>query len=210
MFKDRYDAGVKLAEQLERYKDENPFILAVPRGGVVTAYETVKRFDFDWDLIIPRKIGAPHNEEYAIGAVTSDGTYFLYEDYIEYLKVSEDYIEQKGNEAIQEIHRRMLKYKGSKNLPQVKDRTVILIDDGIATGFTLLAAIESIKKQDVKKIIIAVPVAARDTVLILNQLVEEVICLIMPNDFSGVGEFYDSFDDISDDEVMSLLNDLEQ
>jgi putative phosphoribosyl transferase len=207
MFKDRYEAGIKLAEQLEWFKDDDPLILALPRGGVITAYETINRYNYDWDLIIPKKIGAPHNEENAIGAVTSDGTYYLYEPYIEHLGVTKAYIEEKGKEAIVEINRRLMKYKGNKHFPQVKGRHVILIDDGVgvATGFTLLAAIESVRKHGATHIVVAVPVAPADTILQLNELVDEVIALKMPYDFEAVSQFYEVFDDIQDDEVLSVL-----
>ncbi|WP_242866727.1 phosphoribosyltransferase [Abyssisolibacter fermentans] len=157
MFIDRKDAGNKLALKLAKFKDnDNMLILAVPRGGIVIAYETIKKFKFKWDLIIPRKIGSPQNEEVAIGAVTSDGTYLLNNEYVDILSLSQEYIEKKVYEQTNEIKRRLIKYKGNEKFPQVKDKIVVIIDDGIATGFTILAAIKSIKKHGVKKIILAI------------------------------------------------------
>lgn len=208
MFIDRKDAGQKLSIELEQFKDENPLILPVPRGGLVTAYETIKNYKFDWDLIIPRKIGAPHNKEFAIGAVTSDGTYLVNEKHIDMLNVSEEYIKKEVNEQTDEIKRRLKKYKGNENFPEVKDKTVIIIDDGIATGFTILAAIKSVKKQGAKKIILAVPVAPHETVKKLEEVVDRVICLLIPEEFRAVGLHYKNFEQTTDKEVITIINEL--
>lgn len=208
MFIDRRDAGNKLALELEKFKGDNSIILAVPRGGIITAYETIKKYEFQWDLIIPRKIGSPHNKEVAIGAVTSDGTYFLNEKYIDMLNISQEYIEKQVYEQTNEIKRRLKKYKGNENFPEVKDKTVIIIDDGIATGFTILAAIKSIKKHGAKKIVLAVPVAPRDTVVYLEAVVDEVICLLIPDEFYAVGLHYKNFEQNTDEEVINIINEL--
>lgn len=208
MFIDRNDAGKKLSLKLERFKDDNCIILAVPRGGIVTAYETIKKFDFQWDLIIPRKIGSPNNNEVAIGAVTSDGTYFVNEKYVDILNVPQEYIEKEVYQQVKEIKRRLKKYKGNESFPEVKDKTVIIIDDGIATGFTILAAIKSIKSHGSKKIVLAVPVAPHDTVVYLESVVNEVICLIIPDEFYAVGLHYENFNQTTDEEVINIINDL--
>jgi len=156
MFLDRFDAGKKLIESLEKFKDEDLIVLAVPRGGLEIAYDTIKRFGFKWDLIIPRKIGAPHNKEVAIGAVSVDGSYFINDQYVQMLGISQEYIEKEVTDQINEIKRRMKEYRGKDTFPDVKDKTVIIID-GIATGFTILAVIKAIKKQGAKKIILAIP-----------------------------------------------------
>lgn len=208
MFKDRNDAGKKLSVELEQFKDENPIILAVPRGGLEVAYETIKKLGFQWDLIIPRKIRAPHNEEVAVGAVSSDGSFFIEENYVNMLGISEEHIEHEVSLQIDEIKRRMKKYKGNDTFPDVKDRTAIIVDDGIATGFTILAAIKSVKKQGAKKIIIATPVAPQDTVDHLAEVVDRVICLLIPDDFYAVGFYYKNFDQVTDEQVFKIIEEL--
>jgi putative phosphoribosyl transferase len=210
MFIDRKDAGEKLSKELEKYKAENPIVLAIPRGGIVTAYETIKKFRLQWDLIIPRKIGLPHNKEIAIGAMSLDGTYLLNEKYIDLLNISQEYIKNEIFEQMEEIKRRLIKYKGNENFPNIKNKTVIIIDDGIATGFTIQAAIKSIKKHDAKKIILAVPVAPQDTVSLLKENVDEVICLLIPDEFYAVGLSYKSFEQTTDEEVFNLISQLKK
>lgn len=208
MFLDRSDAGEKLSIELNKYKDENPIVLAIPRGGIVTAYETIKKLECKWDLIIPRKIGAPHNKEVAIGAISLDGTYIFNQKYIDVLNISEEYIKNEILEQTEEIKRRLVKYKGNENFPDVKDKTVIIIDDGIATGFTIQAAIHSIKKHNAKKIILAVPLAPQDAISQLEKIVDEVICLIIPDEFYAVGLHYKSFEQTTDEEVFSIVREL--
>ena len=193
IFLDRMDAGEKLTDSLYKFKDEDVIVLAVPRGGLAIAYDTIKRFGFKWDLIIPRKIGAPHNKEFAIGAVSVDGSYFINDDYVEMLGISQDYIEKEVLEQINEIKRRMKEYRGKDTFPEVKDKTVIIIDDGIATGFTILAVIKAVKKQGAKKIILAIPVGPRETIEEFKELVDEVICLYIPEEFYAVGSYYVEF-----------------
>lgn len=208
MFINRKDAGERLSVELEKFKDENPIILAIPRGGIITAYETIKKFGFEWDLIIPRKIGSPHNKEVAIGAISLDGTYIFNQKYIDVLNISQEYIKNEIFEQTEEIKRRLVKYKGNENFPNVKNRTVIIIDDGIATGFTIQAAIESIKRHNAKKIILAVPVAPKDAIFQLEKIVDEVICLIMPDEFYAVGLHYKSFGETTDEEVIDIACEL--
>ena len=208
MFVDRKDAGEKLSIALKKFKDENPIVLAIPRGGIVTAYETIKKLGFQWDLIIPRKIGLPHNKEVAIGAVSLDGTYILNEEYIDMLNISQEYIKKEVFEQIEEMKRRLNKYKGNENFPNVKNKTVLIIDDGIATGFTIQAAIKSIKKHNAKKIILAVPVGPQDTISLLEKIVDEVICLHIPYEFYAVGSYYKRFEQTTDEEVINIVHEL--
>jgi putative phosphoribosyl transferase len=208
IFSDRDDAGKRLAEELKKYIDEDPVVLAVPRGGVVIAYETIKRFGYKWDLIIPRKIGAPHNKEIAIGAVSSDGTYFVNNYYVSGLGITKEYIEQEVFEQVNEIKRRLKDYRGSETLPDLKDKTVIIIDDGIATGFTILAAIKSIKKQEARKIVLAVPVSPRETFEEFKEIVDEFVCLYIPHDFYSVGAYYNNFEQVEDEEVFKIIDEL--
>ncbi|XMB85223.1 phosphoribosyltransferase [Mycoplasmatota bacterium WC44] len=208
MYKNRYDAGEKLAKKLTQFTEDNPLVLAVPRGGLVTAYETIKEFNFEWDLIIPRKIGAPHNKEIAIGAVTSDGNFLLDRHQINMLQIPQDYIEKEAYEQTKEIKRRLSMYKGNEQFPNVKNRTVIIVDDGIATGFTILAAIESVKKHGAKKVILSVPVGPKDTISRLEDIVDQVICPYIPEHFFAVGRYYDDFTQTEDDEVFEIINKL--
>jgi putative phosphoribosyl transferase len=208
MFLDRADAGEKLTDSLKKFKDEDVIVLVVPRGGLEIAYDTIKRFGFKWDLIIPRKIGAPHNKEFAIGAVSVDGSYFLNNDYVKMYGISQDYIENEVSEQIDEIKRRMKEYRGKDTFPEVKDKTVIIIDDGIATGFTILAVIKAVKKQGAKKIILAIPVGPRETIEEFKEIVDEVICLYIPEEFYAVGSYYVDFKQVTEDEVFKIMKEL--
>lgn len=208
MFLDRKDASEKLSQSLEKFKDEDVIVLAVPRGGLPIAYDTIKSFGLKWDLIIPRKIGAPHNKEVAIGAVSVDGSYFINDHYVEMLDISQDYIEKEVIDQINEIKRRMKEYRGKDTFPDVKDKTAIIIDDGIATGFTILAVVKAVKKQGAKKIILAIPVGPRETIEEFKELVDEVICLYIPDDFYAVGSYYLDFKQVTDEEVFRIIKEL--
>ncbi|MFZ5968518.1 MAG: phosphoribosyltransferase [Bacillota bacterium] len=208
IFVDRKDAGKKLCENLEKFKKEDVIVLAVPRGGLEVAYDTIKSFNFEWDLIIPRKIGAPHNKEVAIGAVSSDGSYYLEDYYVNILGVPQNYIEQEISEQIKEIHRRMRVYRGRDTFPEVEHKTVIIIDDGIATGFTILAALKAVKKQGAAKTVLAIPVEPRDTIEEFKKFVDEIICLHIPDEFYAVGAYYMNFEQVTDEEVFRIMNEL--
>lgn len=208
IFLDRKDAGKKLSDKLEKFKNEDVIVLIVPRGGLEVAYDTVKKYNYEWDLIIPRKIGAPHNKEVAIGAVSVDGSYFISDYYVGVLDISEEYIEQEVSEQIDEIKRRMRAYREKDIFPEVKDKTVIIIDDGIATGFTILAAIKSVKNQGARKIILAIPVGPKETIEEFKDLVDETICLYVPDDFYAVGAYYMNFKQVTDEEVSKIMSEL--
>lgn len=208
MFLDRADAGKKLADSLYKFKDEDVIVLAVPRGGLEIAYDTIKRFGLKWDLIIPRKIGAPQNKEFAIGAVSVDGSYFLNHDFVKMYGISQEYIEKEVSEQIDEIKRRMKDYRGKDTFPEVKDKTVIIMDDGIATGYTILAVIKAVKKQGAKKIILAIPVGPRETIEEFKEIVDEVICLHIPEEFYAVGLYYVDFKQVTEEEVFKIMKEL--
>lgn len=208
MFVNRADAGKKLADSLEKFKDEDVIVLAIPRGGLEIAYDTIKRFSFKWDLIIPRKIGAPQNKEFAIGSVSMDGTYFLNNDFVKMHGISQEYIEKEVWEQVEEIKRRMKDYRGKDTFPEVKDKTVIIIDDGIATGFTILAVIKAVKKQGAKRMILAVPVGPRESIEEFKEIVDEVICLDIPEEFYAVGAHYVDFKQVTDEEVFNIMKEL--
>ena len=186
IFKDRIDAAKKLAVKLEGVKKENPVILAIPRGGVVTGDVIAKMLDAPLDIVISRKIGSPNNPELAIGAVIHDGSFFPNSSLIDALGVQSDYLDEQITDQLNEIQRRLKKFRGSVNY-DLKDKTVVLVDDGIATGATVFVALEWIKKQKPKRVIVAIPVGPKDTIDRLRQ-VAEVVVLYNPVTFGAVGE----------------------
>lgn len=204
MFKDRVDAAQKLAKKLEGMKNEHPVILAIPRGGVVTGDVVAKTLGVSLDVIVSRKIGSPHNPELAIGAVVHDGSFFPNSNLINALGISKEYLDEKISEQLEEIRRRLVKFRGRADY-DLRDKTVVLIDDGIATGATVFVVLDWIKKQKPKKVIVAIPVGPKDTIERLAQ-VAEVIVLHDPVAFGAVGEFYDSFDQVEDHEVIEIMS----
>ena len=203
MFKDRKDAGQKLAEALQVYKEENPLVFAIPRGGVELAYEVSKVLDTDFSLLICRKLPFPLNTESGFGAMAEDGSLYINE--ISADSVSRKEIEQIIKEQRLEIKRRIHTLREGKPLPSIKKRTVILVDDGIAMGSTMHVAIELCKREGAKKIILAVPVAGRRTIEKLSKIVDEVIVLESPINFYAVAQVYENWYDVSDEEVLGFL-----
>lgn len=208
MFKDRTEAGKILSDALSEYKDKNSIVIAIPRGGVVVAYEVAKALNTSLDLIIPRKIGAPRQPELAIGAVTEDGTTILNQDILRYLRVSDEYIKEEAKRQVEEIKRRMESYLGDKPRVSIEGKVVILVDDGVATGATIRAAIASLRKREPASIVLAIPVGPLDTIEELRREADEVICLMTPEPFFAIGQFYRSFEQTSDEEVIQILNKL--
>lgn len=204
MFKDRVDAAQKLAKKLEWVKNEHPVILAIPRGGVVTGDVIAKTLGLSLDIVVSRKIGAPYNPELAIGAVMHDGSFFPNSDLINALGISKEYIREKISEQLEEIRHRLVKFRGRTDY-DLKDKTVVLVDDGIATGATVFVALEWIKRQKPKEIVVAVPVGPRETIEKLSKMVT-VVVLHDPIAFGAVGEFYDSFDQVEDYQVAEIMN----
>lgn len=207
-FKDRVDAGIQLSERLCHLKSESTLVLAVPRGGVV-GFEIAKKLGASLSIIIPRKIGAPGNPELAIGAVTEDGESILDLSLVSFLGVDEKYIEAKKIQEMSEIKRRMRLYLGDKPRTSLKGRIVIIVDDGLATGATMKAVVKSTLLQKPARVVFAVPVAPLETVEAMKKIVDEVICLSTPKTFFAIGQFYQDFSQVEDDEVISLLNKFE-
>ena len=206
IFKNRLEAGQKLAEKLIKYKDQkNILVIGLPRGGLILAQEIAKKINSPLDIVVPRKIGAPNNPEFAIGAITEEGEPFLNEDIIDYYKISKEYIAQEIAQEKKEAQRRLKVYRGEKEVISYNDKIIILVDDGIATGSTMLAALAFLKKKKVKKIIVAVPVLARDTIKIIEKEVEELIYLEAPLFFGAIGAFYREFDQTTDQEVVAIM-----
>jgi len=177
----------------------------VPRGGVTVAEPVWRELGGELDLIITRKIGAPDQPELAIGAVTGDGFTMLNDQIVSRLHVSEEYIGKAADQVQSEIKRRLNDYRGNRPFPSVDDRPVILVDDGVATGYTLLAALRSLQKKNPARLILAVPVGPPDTLSILEREVDELVYVEAPSDFAAVGQFYRDFGQVSDDEVKAVL-----
>jgi putative phosphoribosyl transferase len=205
LFADRVDAGKRLAQALKAHVGKDAVVLAIPRGGVVVGYEVAKALVLSLDVIIPRKIGAPNNPELAIGAMTEDGTILLDGRLVDYLSVSQEYIEEESEAQKAEIHRRLRLYRGNIPYPSLKGREVILIDDGIATGSTMKAALASVRKRGAKSVIIAIPVGPPSTIRELEKEADRVVCLHAPEAFYAIGQFYGDFTQTQDEEVIRLL-----
>ena len=206
MFQDRVDAGQQLAVALEGYREAAPLVLGVPRGGVVVAYQVARALGAPLDLVIARKLGAPEQPELAIGAVVSgDHIRILNTQLVQQVGATPEYLEAVTQQEFAEIERRMRAYRGDRPLPEVEGRTVILIDDGIATGYTLRAAIEGLRRQGVGRLVVAVPVAPRETAAALRHEADDVVCLQTPEPFYAVGMWYEDFSQTEDEEVVQLL-----
>lgn len=208
-FKDRHEAGVKLAGQLKKYKDnKDVIVLAIPRGGVEIGYGISKALNVKLDIIVTKKIGLPGEEEFAIGSVAPDKKVMLNEEAIRVYNVSKEYIEEKSKEIDREIGRRYKAYKGKYELQNLKNKIVILTDDGIATGFTTRAAISYIQSQNPKKLVLAVPVAPLDLSNELKKEVDEFVCLHSTNLFFAISQFYDYFPQLEDEDVKKYLREI--
>jgi putative phosphoribosyl transferase len=205
LFNDRQEAGQRLAERLTFLEGKDVIVLAVPRGGVVVAAEVAKALGAPLDVYITRKIGAPYNEELAIGAVAPDGSTVLDQGLISSLGVSSQYIEKETARQKAEIERRLKKYRGDAPPPRLAGRHVVLVDDGVATGATTLAALRALRQQKPQKLILAVPVGPPDSIQMLSAAADQVVCLATPEPFWAVGRFFIDWSQTSDEEVIALL-----
>lgn len=205
LFRDRMDAGRSLAKMLANYGPDT-LVLALPRGGVPVAFEVATALGAPLDVFLVRKLGAPGHEELAMGAIASGGTRVLNHDVIRSLHVSEREIAAVVAREEHELSRREHLYRGERTLPEIEGRTVILIDDGVATGATMQAAILALRQQHPTRLIVAVPVGAPDTCELLRKEADEVVCVATPEPFYGVGRWYEMFPQISDEEVRELLS----
>ncbi|MGB9681985.1 MAG: phosphoribosyltransferase [bacterium] len=205
VYKDRKDAGINLGMALKELKISNPVVFGIPRGGVIVAKEVVKILNCPFDIAISRKLGAPFDKEYAIGAINSLGNVILNEASIRELGISNDYIEKIVKEELEEINRRLTVYRGERSQIDITGKSVILVDDGLATGLTMFSVVKGVKLMSPKRIIVAVPVASPDAVNRLKREAE-VIALIVPDYFYAVGQFYEEFYQVSDEEVIEALN----
>lgn len=205
-FPNRAEAGRRLAERLTAYRDrEDAIVLGLPRGGVPVAYEVAQQLGLPLDVFVVRKLGVPGYEELAMGAIATGNVSVLNEDVMRALPDAEEILEMvRAREKI-ELQRRETSYRQDRPAPDLRERVVILVDDGLATGATMRAAAAALRKQGVAKIVVGVPVGAPETCREIESEVDEAICVAMPAFFHGVGQFYEDFSQTTDEEVRELL-----
>ncbi|ACZ41771.1 phosphoribosyltransferase [Thermobaculum terrenum ATCC BAA-798] len=206
MFRNRSEAGRKLAEKLSLYKGQGDVVvLALPRGGVPVGYEIATYLGVPMDVLVARKLGAPGQPELGIGAIAPGGIRVLDDRLIRLLGVSKEYIEKVSQEEAQELQRRTQEYRDGRPDIPLEGKTVIIVDDGLATGVTARAAVESVRRRNPKKIILAIPVCASQAIPFMRSLVDELVCLLTPSELGAVGLWYSDFRQISDEEVKRLI-----
>jgi putative phosphoribosyl transferase len=207
VFKDRHDAGRRLAVELMRYKDEQPVIVAVPRGGVPIGYEVARALGAPLDILVVRKLGAPGQPELGLGAVV-DGDHpesVFNEELVRLLDVSPEYLRNEIGRQLAEIHRRQEAYRSGRPVIAVAGHTAIVVDDGLATGGSMRAALRGVRRAKPRRLVLAVPVAPPETIAAIAAEVDDVVCLAMPVPFGAVSQFYDEFEQTEDEEVVRLL-----
>ena len=210
LFADRTDAGRKLAGKLERYRHEAPVIIALPRGGVPVGYEVSRFLGAPLDICVARKLGAPGRPELGIGAVAQGGTLVLNDQLISHLEIPGDYVESVTSRENREVERRQRRLRRGRRPTEVRGKTAILVDDGLATGVTARAAIRSIREHEPRRLVLAVPVCAAQTVEVLYPEVEDLVSLAIPTELVAVGFWYEDFDQVPDETVMELLESAER
>lgn len=205
-FLDRHAAGKELAQKLSGYAGRSDMIvLALPRGGVPVAYEVAQALNIPLDVLIVRKLGLPGRKELAIGAIASGGIRILNEDIIDAVRIDHEVVNAVTEREMRELQRREEQYRGGRPAPLIQDRTVILTDDGLATGASMLAAVAALRTQHPARIIVVVPVAAPQAVALLLSEADDCITLLTPDPLEGVGQWYEDFSQTTDEEVQALL-----
>lgn len=206
IYRDRKDAGKQLAERLAYYRDKvDVVVLGLPRGGVTVAHEIARALHCPLDILIVRKIGFPGNPELAAGAVSESGTVVLNEDIVSGHRVSREYLERETARQKEEIARRIALYRGGRRAPPLAGKTVILVDDGVATGATVKAAISALKQEKIARLVVAMPVASREAEREIAATVDEWVCPQAPTWFGAVGQFYADFTQVEDEDVVLML-----
>jgi len=206
IYRDRIDAGKQLAARLRDYANrDDVLVLALPRGGVPVAYEVAKALRVPLDIFLVRKLGVPGHEELAMGAISTGGVRVLNDDVVNYLGIPGEVIDAVAADELTELERRERAYRGDRPEPDVQGKTVLLIDDGLATGSTMRAAAAALRQKNPARIIVAVPVSASQTCDEYRMGVDEIICAKTPEPFLGVGQWYENFSQTTDEEVRRLL-----
>jgi putative phosphoribosyl transferase len=210
MFADRTEAGRRLGTELQSLNQSGCegaeiVVLALPRGGVPVGYEVAKALGAELDVFVVRKLGAPMQPELAMGAIASGGVRVMNEEIVRALRITEEQIDDTVARETQELQRRELAYRGDRPRLDVEGRCVLLVDDGVATGYTMRAAVQSLRQRRPKRVIVAVPVAAQSTCTELSRYADGVVCLMTPFDFAAVGQWYSRFEQTTDEEVRVLL-----
>lgn len=206
IFRDRCDAGRQLAQRLAHLKEEDPVVLALPRGGVAVGFEIARTLGAPLDVMVVRKLGAPDQPELGIGAIGPAGITLLDDRTIEALELSTEEVERIARVERIELERRIAEYRGGKNPPDVGGRTVILADDGLATGVSALAAVRATRADHPRRIVLAIPVCAKETATRMSDEVDELVCVSIPERFLAVGLWYSEFEQLTDEEVVMLLH----
>ena len=205
-FRNRVEAGQMLAKRLTRYADRSDvLVLALPRGGVPVGYEVAQALNAPLEVFVVRKLGVPGHDELAMGAIASGGVRVLNGAVIEGLRIPDEVIDVVAAQELRELERRECAYRGDRPAPEVHGRTVILVDDGIATGSTMSAAVEALRQLEASRIVVAAPTAALATVREMRPEVDDLVTVMMPADFGGVGQWYADFAQTTDEEVRELL-----
>jgi len=205
-FRDRTEAGRRLAARLLAYCGRDALVLGIARGGVVVGAPIAEALQAELDVIAPRKLPTPFNPEAGFGAIAEDGTMYLNPTLVRALGLTEEEIRAIAADVLVEVRRRVARYRGDRPPPRMSDRPVILVDDGLATGYTMLAAIESVRKEVPARLVVAVPVSPLSTLRLIESRADEVVCLIVrETEVFAVANFYEDFRDLRDEEVIALL-----
>jgi putative phosphoribosyl transferase len=204
--RNREEAGNKLADRLAAYKErQDVLVLALPRGGVPVAAPIARALKAPLDVFIVRKLGVPGHQELAMGAIASGGVRVMNMDVVRSLGISEEQIEKVADAEQRELTRRENQYRGNRDFPEISGKTVILVDDGVATGATMRAAIKALREGGAQKLVVAVPVAPPDTCEVLSREVDELVCPFRPSPFHAIGLWYEDFPQVSDETVVRIL-----
>jgi putative phosphoribosyl transferase len=206
-FKDREHAGKELGKRLaEKYRNKDAIVLAVPRGGVPVGVYVALELNSELDMIVTRKIQIPWNPEAGFGAVTVDGTIILNEPMVAQLGLRKDEIKELSERVIEEMKRRTKEFRGDTPPPRIRDRTVIVVDDGLASGYTMVAAVKSIRKENPEKIVVAVPVSPRGSLKIVGKFADELVCLVVSDAYMfAVADYYENWYDLTDEDVKKYM-----
>ncbi len=205
-FADRTDAGQRLGTELTERGIDSDIVLAIPRGGLPLGRAVANALDRPLDIVVAKKIGAPHNPEYAIGAVASDESVWLNEDAIGTLDIDSEYLETQREEMAAAAREKAQRYRRDQGPPSIDGQAVLIVDDGVATGATVRACIDRVTNAGAGRIVLAVPVGSPQTIDDLRSIVDEVVCLETPSSFRAVGQFYDRFEQVNDEQAMTYLD----